>query len=245
LPITAKTSQSDVAFGSNAVLSPCQSHVRYTANSGADTDIPALRTSASSGLCHNLAANWANPLSPMYPELPFRSFSRTTRRHVAVFGAAAIGSVLGLTHPSNAQGGLPDTSPKVLSLAVPDLESPSPDNAGLAHLIAKTIIDDLRGSGGFLPVDLTNISVAVSSFDSLPKFDAWRSAGVQVLISGRIRSVDKKLRTDFFIWDVVSHNAIQGQSYTGWPDQWQLMAHSMSSVVYQHFTGEQRDFVSR
>jgi hypothetical protein len=187
------------------------------------------------------------PLSRVHQELAIQGFCLTTRRHIAFVGAAALSSVLGLTRPGKAQGGLSDTSPKVLSFAVPDLETPSPYTAEAAHLVAETIIGDLRASGRFTPVDLTNSSVPASPFLALPPFDAWRSAGVQVLIRGRIRLADGKLTTEFFIWDIASRRVIHGQVYVGRADradQWQWMAHSMSGVVYQDLTGEQRNFCS-
>src|SRR5215207_10895732 len=51
--------------------------------------------------------------------------------------------------------------------------------------VAAIIANNLKRSGYFLPIDKAQFPDKQPAFDAAPRFDAWRGAGVQGLVTGR------------------------------------------------------------
>jgi hypothetical protein len=170
---------------------------------------------------------------------------RKIPRRAVIFGAIALGGSLTLPRRGRGQNNASGTAPKVLIFAVSDLVPGSADLGDIAHGIAEVISDDLGGSGRFTPIDpsaLPAINGKGARSEGLPQFDVWRSADVDVLITGRVNLAGTRLRSEFFIWDVASSTAVQGEMYIGLMADWRRMARAMSGVIYEHFVGEKHDF---
>ena len=167
-----------------------------------------------------------------------------TRRAVAL-AALALGGALAVPRPGH---GVPATVTRIAVLSpIPLLEDSdiiahmaAMHIADLAHQTAELIIGDLRGSGR---VALVNPSPPpASGMPPMPRFDVWREAGADVLVTGSIEPGKDRLKFDFYVWDVLTGQNLSVQEYVAQPDEWRQIAHRISSAVYERFTGEKRDF---
>ena len=76
------------------------------------------------------------------------------------------------------------------------------------------------------------------SFDAAPNFGAWRQAGVQGLVTGRVgRDASGRMRAEFRLWDVASGQQLIGQQYGTDANSWRRVAHIISDAVYSKITG--------
>jgi TolB protein len=134
---------------------------------------------------------------------------------------------------------------KTPTLAVPDLAASFADSGNIAHRTAAFITDDLRGTGQFTPLDssaLTTASATGIAPSGLPRFEVWRAAAVDALVTGSIDPAGEKLKFDFHLWDIQSGQQLMGQQYIGQADDWQQIAHDMSGHIYERVIGRKREF---
>jgi TolB protein len=79
------------------------------------------------------------------------------------------------------------------------------DFAGEGELGARVsgiITNNLQRSGYFAPLDKSRFPER-PAFDVAPRFEAWRAAGAQALITGRVsRDASGRLKAEFRLWDV-------------------------------------------
>lgn len=69
-------------------------------------------------------------------------------------------------------------------------------------------------------------------FDKLPLFAVWHSAGIDVLLSGRVEALsDGRLASTFYLWDVAAQTQIVGQVYYTQPESWRELAHVMAAAI--------------
>jgi TolB protein len=107
------------------------------------------------------------------------------------------------------------------------------------------IVNNLKRSGYFLPLDRAKFPER-PNFDSAPNFEAWRAAGAQALVTGRVtRDASGRQRTEFRLWDVLSGQQIVGQQYMTDANAWRRVSHIVSDAVYSKITGLGGFFDSR
>ena len=99
------------------------------------------------------------------------------------------------------------------------------------------IASNLKRSGYFAPLDKARHPER-PSFDAAPQFEAWKAAGVQALVVGRVsRDPSGRLKTEFRLWDVLSGQQSAGQQYFTDPNTWRRVGHIISDAVYTKITG--------
>ena len=107
----------------------------------------------------------------------------------------------------------------------------------LGQRVSGIIANNLQRSGYFTPLDKGRFPER-PSFDAAPRFDAWREAGAQALVTGRVtRDPSGRLRAEFRLWDVYAGQQIQGQQYFTDPNFWRRIGHIISDAVYTKITG--------
>lgn len=104
--------------------------------------------------------------------------------------------------------------------------------------VASVITNNLKRSGYFIPVDRGAFPEKYPPFDAAPQFDAWRAAGVQALVTGRVtRDPSGRLKTEFRLWDVLAGQQITGQQFLTDSAVWRRVSHMVSDQVYSKVTG--------
>lgn len=103
--------------------------------------------------------------------------------------------------------------------------------------VASVIANNLKRSGYFTPVDKGRHPEKAPAFDAAPAFEAWKAAGVQGLVTGRVSREGGRLKAEFRLWDVVAGQQIVGQQYFTDPNNARRVAHIISDAVYSKVTG--------
>ncbi|WP_112663935.1 Tol-Pal system beta propeller repeat protein TolB [Microvirga flavescens] len=107
----------------------------------------------------------------------------------------------------------------------------------LGQRVSGIISNNLQRSGYFAPLDKSRFPER-PSFDAMPRFDAWKMAGAQALVTGRVtRDPSGRLKAEFRLWDVDSGQQLTGQQYVTDPNFWRRVGHIISDAVYTKITG--------
>ncbi|HEX8168499.1 MAG TPA: Tol-Pal system beta propeller repeat protein TolB [Beijerinckiaceae bacterium] len=109
---------------------------------------------------------------------------------------------------------------------------------GLGQQVAGIVANNLRRSGYFVPIEKARFPEAQPAFDAAPRFEPWKAAGVQGLVTGRLtRDPSGRLKTEFRLWDVYAGQQVAGQQYFTDPNNWRRIGHIISDAVYTKITG--------
>lgn len=110
-------------------------------------------------------------------------------------------------------------------------------DGSLGSLVSGVITNNLRRSGYFTPLEKARFPER-PSFDAAPNFDAWKNAGVQALVTGRVgRDASGRLTVAFRLWDVASGQQITGEQYGTDVANARRTGHLVSDAVYTKITG--------
>jgi TolB protein len=108
----------------------------------------------------------------------------------------------------------------------------------LGQRVSGIITNNLKRSGYFAPIEKAQFPEKQPAFDAAPQFAAWRAAGVQGLVTGRVtRDPSGRLKTEFRLWDVFAGQQVAGQQYFTDPNNWRRVGHIISDAVYTKITG--------
>jgi TolB protein len=107
----------------------------------------------------------------------------------------------------------------------------------LGQRVSGIIASNLQRSGYFVPLDRSRFPER-PSFDAAPRFEAWRAAGAQALVTGRVsRDPSGRLKAEFRLWDVESGQQLTGQQYVTDANFWRRVGHIISDAVFTKITG--------
>ncbi|BAT61657.1 translocation protein TolB [Variibacter gotjawalensis] len=176
-----------------------------------------------------------------------------TRRRVLALGAAAGGALILPQHlqaqgaPQQQGGGrtrldVTQGSFKPIPIAVPDFIGS--EAAGVN--VTKIVIDNLRRSGLFAPIDPASYIEKIANSDATPRFADWKVINADALAVGRIaRQPDGRPRAEFRLWDVNQGKQLAGEIVIAPPGSPRRIAHIISDVIYERLTGEKGYFDTR
>ncbi|WP_210496795.1 Tol-Pal system beta propeller repeat protein TolB [Microvirga antarctica] len=115
----------------------------------------------------------------------------------------------------------------------------------LGQQVSGIITKNLQRSGYFAPLDKARFPER-PAFDAAPRFEAWKLAGAQALVTGRVtRDPSGRLKAEFRLWDVETGQQLTGQQYATDPNFWRRIGHIISDSVYTKITGFGGFFDSR
>jgi len=107
--------------------------------------------------------------------------------------------------------------------------------------MAGVITRNLERSGLFRPVG----GAAAGDTGDTPNFQAWKAAGAQALVTGKVEGGGSAVRVEFRLYDVLPGQQIQGTAYTTTSTNWRRIAHIISDVIYERLLGEKGYFDTR
>lgn len=111
-------------------------------------------------------------------------------------------------------------------------------NEKIAGQIREIVESDLKSSGLF-HIIAASAHPEQLKFDVIPKFQKWNAVKANVLIQSKLtRANDKKLRLQFYVWDVQGKEQIEAQSLVSSADSARRIAHIMADAIYSRLTGE-------
>lgn len=158
-----------------------------------------------------------------------------TRRSVS---AIAIGFITCVPlRRTSAQGGVINDDQRRISIALSEApESSESDTVGW-HEIVEGIASDLNATGQFVLLKPNRMREPVNA---LPRFDSWRSANAQWLVTGQVRRLKHSIVVEARVWNVVKGEQLLGQQYsTASEEPLQGISHELSKGIVERLTGEQ------
>lgn len=124
-----------------------------------------------------------------------------------------------------------------LPIAVVPFAGESAGDAPLATIIAA----DLARSGQFAPLDVTQMPAQPHDGKSID-FAAWRQAGLEHMVVGKVTPHDGALQVQFQLFDVVRGVQMAGYSIPTVASRLRRVAHQISDLVYEKITGQRGAF---
>ena len=112
--------------------------------------------------------------------------------------------------------------------------------------IGSVVANDFARSIFLLPVNPTSFPETIANPDARPNVDAWKKAGAQFVLTGRVLRPDADhVTAQFRLWDVATGEQAAGEQYTSEATNGRRVAHMISDSVFSRVTGEKGFFDSR
>lgn len=102
---------------------------------------------------------------------------------------------------------------------------------GLGEKIAEVLTNDLNNTGLFKVMPGSTTS-------GTPDFATSKSMGAHAQVTGSVSGGGSSVRVEMRLWDVLSHQQIQGTAYTTSAANWRRIAHIVGDVIYERMLGE-------
>ena len=90
----------------------------------------------------------------------------------------------------------------------------------LGSEISVIVENNLRQSGLFNPLNKDAFLQKPDIANLKPRFEDWNLIKAQALITGKVTSVDEKLRVEFRLWDVLAGKEMMALAFTTVPSNW-------------------------
>jgi TolB protein len=132
-----------------------------------------------------------------------------------------------------------------LPIAIPDFSDDGSIDPATAREISGVVVNDLRSSGLFLPIDHAAFVEKSIDADRVPSFANWRVINAQALVVGRISSDEGRLKAEFRLWDVLSGKQLAGEQFFARPKDARRVGHIIADSIYERITGEKGYFDTR
>src|SRR6202167_4679360 len=126
-----------------------------------------------------------------------------TRRRALALGAIAGGIALSARHAGavvrlDITGG----NFQPLPIALPKFIGGAPSADDTAAGVTQIITANLQRSALFAPIDPASYIETITSVDTVPNFQNWRTINAQALVTGRVtQQSDGRLKAEFRLWE--------------------------------------------
>ena len=90
---------------------------------------------------------------------------------------------------------------------------------------------NFRRSGIFNPLKKDSFVQKPDIAHAKPRFEDWRLIKAQALVTGKVIVTEKKIRTEFRLWDVVASKEIIALAFSTTPENWRRIAHIISDKI--------------
>lgn len=107
--------------------------------------------------------------------------------------------------------------------------------------VSAIIRADLTRSGRFAPLPEEKLVARPQHGDEVD-FEAWRAAGIETLLVGRVEGREGRIQVRFQLFDVLRGSQLAGYVMASRAPILRQTAHQISDIVYQTLTGERGAF---
>ncbi len=111
----------------------------------------------------------------------------------------------------------------------------------LSEDVAAIVRADLARSGRFAPLSNEELVAQPHHGDAID-FEAWRQAGIETLLVGKVENVDGRYQVRFQLFDVLKASQLAGYKMPTRAPLLRRTAHQISDLVYEKLTGERGAF---
>ena len=101
----------------------------------------------------------------------------------------------------------------------------------IGEAISKVIEGNFRRSGIFNPLKKDSFVQNPDIAHAKPRFEDWRLIKAQALVTGKVIVTEKKIRTEFRLWDVVASKEMIALAFSTTPENWRRIAHIISDKI--------------
>ena len=150
--------------------------------------------------------------------------------------ATALVALVAVASPGRAQVTIDITRGTVdpLPVAVAPFQGSDAASADLARQMTEVIVNNLRRSGLFAPIDPRAFIQTDIDDRVRPRFGDWRVINAQVLVVGSATTeADGKVAFRFVLWDVLAEREMRTEGYAVVPEGWRRVAHIISDDIYE------------
>lgn len=128
-------------------------------------------------------------------------------------------------------------------IAIPNFFEGSGASSEMCQKITEVIVNDLKNSGLFAPIDPKAFIQDAASLQGGPHFSEWRLIHADTLVSGKVENAgDGNIRVEFRLFDVVREVQIEGKAFSGPEKDWRRMAHKVADAIYKRITTDEGYF---
>ncbi|MES0095610.1 Tol-Pal system beta propeller repeat protein TolB [Mesorhizobium sp. M0019] len=148
------------------------------------------------------------------------------------------------TLPAKALVQLDLTQPNIepLPIAITDFQS----GDALGAEISGIVIDDLKRSGLFAPIDKSAFIEKISNPDATPRFEDWKVINAQALVTGSVgKEADGRVRAQYRLWDAFAGQQLSGEQFFANDANTRRVGHIIADAIYERLTGEKGYFDTR
>lgn len=171
------------------------------------------------------------------------SGTRLTKGLFAAVLAAALAAVS--TAAAELRIRITDPNFEPLPIAVADLVGEREDERIQGQRIVEVIVNNLRNSGVFTPVDPKSYIQKAEELIRAPRMQDWKQVGAEAVVGGRVRAGGGTLRVEFRLWDVSTGLQLVGRALETSAPNWRRLAHKISDAIFERITGETGYFDTR
>ncbi|MER8591189.1 Tol-Pal system beta propeller repeat protein TolB [Mesorhizobium sp. M1182] len=146
--------------------------------------------------------------------------------------------------PAKALVQLDLTQPNIepLPIAITDFQS----GDALGAEISGIVIDDLKRSGLFAPIDKSAFIEKISNPDATPRFEDWKVINAQALVTGSVgKEADGRVRAQYRLWDAFAGQQLSGEQFFANDANTRRVGHIIADAIYERLTGEKGYFDTR
>jgi TolB protein len=111
--------------------------------------------------------------------------------------------------------------------------------------ISTVVENNLRQTGLFNPLNKNAFLQEPDIAHLKPRFEDWALIKTQALITGKVNLVNKKLRVEFRLWDILAGKEMMAIAFTTVPNNYRRVGHIIADKVYERLTGEKGYFDTR
>jgi len=119
------------------------------------------------------------------------------------------------------------------------------DKKDLGSEISFIVENNLKQTGLFNPINKDAFLQKPDIANLKPRFEDWNLIKAQALITGKVTLLDKKLRVEFRLWDVLGGTEMMALAFTTVPSNWRRVGHIITDKIYERLTGEKGYFDTR
>jgi len=170
-----------------------------------------------------------------------RTMSVLTRRTFIGTGLAGAASVMAAPALAQLRIEVSGAEFRPLPIAIPNFSSSDPT---FGQEVAEIVRSNLRNSGLFVPIDVSQMPAQVGDTGSTPDFNPWVNAGADAVVMGQVER-GQQIQTSVRLWDTRAGQQVFGQQYGTGNEAWRRIAHIVSDAIYSSLTGEDGYFDSR
>ena len=162
-----------------------------------------------------------------------------------LFAAALAAAASALPSQAELRIRITDPNFEPLPIAIADLVGEREDERIQGQRIVEVIVNNLRNSGVFKPVDSKSFIQKAADLIRTPRMADWKQIGAEAVMGGRIGSAGGGIKVEFRAWYVSTGQQFVARALETSAANWRRLAHKISDRIFEGVTGETGYFDTR